>query len=65
MYEFTFDNQDDGEAWELAELELVCCVEAGRPFVQASYFLEEDGLICTHTTSLCTLPPRGMLDTTP
>ena len=39
MYKFTFDNQDDGQAWELAELEIVCCVEAGRPFVQATYFL--------------------------
>ena len=45
MYSATFDNSDNGRAWQKSELELVAVAEGGRPFVQATYFLEGDGLV--------------------
>ena len=43
-YNFTINSGDEGELWELAELEMCAVVEGGRPLVQATYFLEGDGL---------------------
>ena len=45
MYSATFDNSDNGRAWQKSELELVAVAEGGRPFVQATYFLEDEGLV--------------------
>ena len=45
FYSLTFGNIDDGRKWMLSELELVALVEGGKVFVQATYFLEGDGLV--------------------
>ena len=44
LYEYTHGAIDDGVNWTLAELELVAVAEGARPFVQATYCLEGDGL---------------------
>ena len=45
----TFDNNDHGLTWKLAELELLAVVEGAKVFVQGTYFLEGDGLIILYT----------------
>ena len=44
LYELTYNN-NTGDVWRMSELELAAIVEGGRPFVQATYFLEGDGIV--------------------
>ena len=44
LYDNTFGNDDGGFLWKFAELELVTVVEGAKVFVQATYFLEGDGI---------------------